>query len=62
MNTCDHVHFEVYQNNRVGFGQCLDCDQEVNLAILFGNLAKRLQTLEVRLTERLNGETSKAQT
>ena len=57
---CEHIHFVIYGTNKIGFGTCTDCKEEINLAILFNGLAQRLQTLEARLTERLHGETPKA--
>jgi len=41
-SNCAHEHWEVRGSNTVGYGQCLDCNREVNLADLFDALRNRM--------------------
>jgi hypothetical protein len=43
---CEHNgRWEVWGTNTIGSGQCRECGREVNLSILIGNSAKRLNNL-----------------
>ena len=42
---CKHKHFSVLCYNRIGYGQCLDCNKEINLNILFNGLITRIETV-----------------
>ena len=41
-SSCTHEHWEVRGSNTIGYGQCLDCNREVNLADLFDSLRNRM--------------------
>jgi len=40
---CQHIHWIVYGHNKVGFGQCLDCNKELGLNELINNTIERLR-------------------
>jgi len=50
---CEHRRFEIRGDLDIGDGQCLDCRDVVNVAILFDRMAKRLMALEEELRARL---------
>ena len=42
--SCEHLHWQVQVENRVGYGTCLDCDEEIPLPVLFNDLKARMES------------------
>lgn len=52
---CLHEHWEIRGQNAFGRGQCLDCEKEVPLDILFNALHNRTERILGRVEEKLRG-------
>ena len=46
--------FKIIGNNKVGFGTCEMCQEEIDIEVLFNNLASRLLNLEEQLERTLS--------
>lgn len=40
---CKHLHTRVYSSSMIGRGQCLDCNKEVGLEVVFTNWILELE-------------------
>ena len=46
---CKHIHWRVFDSNRIGFCSCLDCHKEIPLVEPLNSLDIRYTELEARV-------------
>ncbi len=49
MSECRHLNTVIFRSNHLGCGQCYDCNEEVELTVVFNNWLLEFQRLKQEL-------------